>query len=106
MSNIKEENNIPDDLLQLLNKHEDAIIARLEKKVVQKAMETLKPLLEKLENQANQQKEENHSIPNSDTTYYDQINSMQQAALEKIKSQEAKIASKMNAIQNRISRNE
>ncbi|MCH2194009.1 hypothetical protein [Kordia sp.] len=52
-------------------------------------METLKPLLEKLENQVNQQKEENHSTPNSDTTYYDQINSMQQAAPEKIKSQEA-----------------
>ena len=82
--------------------HKEELINEIKDKAVKATMETITPLLEKLQEASKQSAQE--IVADAELSYEDQIKQLQTVAKEKMKMQELKIAEKMKLLQTKIAK--
>jgi len=84
---------------EILNDDHERIVELIKSKVLKATLRAIQPLLDKLEEATQQQTQKQ-----AQQTPQDQLMHLQNAALEKMKMQEVKIAEKMKNLQSKVSK--
>ncbi|WP_298513116.1 hypothetical protein [uncultured Kordia sp.] len=91
-----------EELAKIAHENEEEIIAYIKKKALKATLEAIQPLLDKLEEAAQQQKKAANQNPT--ISYENQLQKLQANALDKMKIQEQRIQARMQTLQNRMSK--